>query len=636
MKLKPTLYFCALFVHFFCYSQITDYAVSAIPDSLKLGANAVVRYCKQEIDIHDEKSMTVTFSKIITVLNKEGDAHVDAYQHYSKDSKIKKISAVLYNSKGMEILKYKKKDFHDVSAANGFYSDDRVKFLDFTPRGYPYTLKFEYTFFDKTTAFIPMWNPIGGYNLSVESKEIIVTNKNGLKIHLKENGFDMFPIQNLSQSNTIHFKIENKTAVKKEKYSPNVQAIFPNLKIYLEKFTLKGYESDLVKDWNSFGSWLRKNLYESQLELSDETKIKIKKLVKNESDPFKKAKLVYEYMQNKTRYVYVGIGVGGWQPTNSLDVDRLGYGDCKGLSNYTKAMLDVVGVESNWVIVYAKNKKNFDSEYHGLQGNHMILNLPKLDDGKDVWLECTSQTIPFGFLGDFTDDRDVLVLEKQGGVIKHTPKYKEENNQQITTGVVAIDSQGNVKAEVALNFTGLQYDDEYRKERLTPKELQKYYKSNRWSYIDNLKVTDHHFTNHKEDLSFVEDLKVEVDDYASLLGDEMLVKINIFHKGGSKGARVKERKNDVYIRNGYLDTDDIEVKIPEGYNFDQANIYKSIDTKFGKYSVSVSKDENGKVKYKRTFLIKEGLYPKEEYKNFSKFINQVNKNDNLKIVFNKK
>lgn len=634
MNLKLNLFFCVLFAHFFSYSQITNLSTIFIPDSLKTGANAVVRQSKKEIEIVNEKNMIITYTKVITVLNEDGNRHVDVYMDYSNDSKIKKISAVMYNKMGMEILKYKKKDFHDVSAADGFYSDSRVKFLDFTPRGYPYTLKFEYVFVSKTTAFIPKWFPLNSYGLSVESKEIIVQNANNLKINLKEKLFDKFPIQNLSQGNTIHYKIENQKAIKKETFSPSFENVFPSLKIYLEKFTLKGYVSDEIKNWKDFGFWLRKNLYESQLTLTDETKKKIRNLVKDQTDPVKKAQIVYEYMQNRTRYVYVGIGVGGWQPTSALDVDRLGYGDCKGLSNYTKALLDAVGIESNWVIVYASQKRSFDKEFHGIQGNHMILNLPKLNNGQDVWLECTSQTIPFGFLGDFTDDRDVLIIEKDGGVIKHTPKYPDKNNQQITTGTIKVDHLGNVNANIQMKFTGLQYDNQYGKETKTSKELQEYYQSRRWDYIDNLRVLNHEFTNTREELSFVEDLKINADNYATVLGNEMILRLNVFNKNNISVPENKNRKNDVYVKNGYLDTDELEIEIPTGYSFNQENNSKTIDTKFGRYSISIHK-ENKKLIYKRQFLLKEGVYGREEYKDFSNFIDQVNNNDNLKIAFNK-
>ena len=58
----------------------------------------------------------------------------------------------------------------------------------------------------------------------------------------------------------------------------------------------------------------------------------------NETDPIEKAKIVYKYMQEKTRYISVQVGIGGFKPMLAKDVDRLGYGDCKALSNYTKAL----------------------------------------------------------------------------------------------------------------------------------------------------------------------------------------------------------------------------------------------------------------------------------------------------------
>jgi hypothetical protein len=59
------------------------------------------------------------------------------------------------------------------------------------------------------------------------------------------------------------------------------------------------------------------------------------------------------------------------------DVDRLGYGDCKGLTNYTKALLEAVDVPSYNTILYGDSyKKDIESDFVSMQGNHMILAIP--------------------------------------------------------------------------------------------------------------------------------------------------------------------------------------------------------------------------------------------------------------------
>jgi len=46
------------------------------------------------------------------------------------------------------------------------------------------------------------------------------------------------------------------------------------------------------------------------------------------------------------------------------EVDQVSYGDCKGLTNYTKALLDVVGVTSYYTHVEAgRNKISFEADF---------------------------------------------------------------------------------------------------------------------------------------------------------------------------------------------------------------------------------------------------------------------------------
>ena len=60
------------------------------------------------------------------------------------------------------------------------------------------------------------------------------------------------------------------------------------------------------------------------------------------------------------------------------------------------------------------------------QGNHIIIRVPM--DSDTVWLDCTMNDSPFGFLDDFTDDRAVLLVNKEGGTIGRTPEYDESLN----------------------------------------------------------------------------------------------------------------------------------------------------------------------------------------------------------------
>ena len=119
------------------------------------------------------------------------------------------------------------------------------------------------------------------------------------------------------------------------------------------------------------------DLIKDTYDLPTSTVTMIKDLVKDEVDDIGNAKKVYEYVQGKTRYISVQVGIGGWKPFNASEVDKLGYGDCKALTNYTMSLLKAVGVESNYSVVYAgSSQKNIEDDFTSIQGNHVILNIP--------------------------------------------------------------------------------------------------------------------------------------------------------------------------------------------------------------------------------------------------------------------
>ncbi len=397
----------------------------------------------------------------------------------------------------------------------------------------------------------------------------------------------------------------------------------------LENFNLEGVDGS-AKNWKEYGKWFSENILLGTTNLSDEAKTKIKALVGSETDPIKKAKIVYKFVQEKSRYVSVQVGIGGFKPMLANDVDRLGYGDCKALSNYTRALLEVVGVPSYYTELYGdQDVKNIEADFFSIQGNHVILCVP--NSSESIFLECTSQDDPFGFQANFTDDRDVVVMKPDGGEIVHTKKYHDKDNSQISIGRYSIDESGNLSGTIKIVSTGSQYNAKAATEKLQPTEKDVHYKQY-WSNINNLKVAKIEVENDKEKIQFIENISLSAANYGSLSGGKIMLAINAYNQYSGNVKRIRNRKNPFEIARGYFDIDEISIVLPSGFQIDFLPANIELQTKFGDYRTEIIKKDPNNLVYKRSIFIKKGMYTKTEYDEYRLFMEQISKNDNAKII----
>jgi hypothetical protein len=242
---------------------------------------------------------------------------------------------------------------------------------------------------------------------------------------------------------------------------------------------------------------------------------------------------------------------------------------------------------------------------------------------------------PFGFNGDFTDDRVALIIKPEGGEIIKTSNYNEKNSKQFQTGSYSVDQEGNLKAEIKIQSTGVQYGDKYFLENAKPINVSDHYKSN-LSEINNLKLEKINFINDKSNYQFTENLELSASNYATFSGNLLMFPINAFNRYSSVPQRYRNRTNIFEIERGFYDEDIIEINLPIGYFIDGKPENTSITNKFGEYKTTLDSISELKLKFKRQFLIKKGIFEKEEYEEFRKFLEQVVKLDNSKILLTKK
>lgn len=627
----PKLLLCNLLLVVFASvnsQSDSDYKVNEIPLKLKIKSNAVVRYDKTSIVINDFDDMSVTTKRIVTVFNEYGNRHQNAYEGYDPNTKIKKMEARIFNESGEEVKKFKLRDFSDESAVSGgtLYSDSRVKYLNYTPVKYPYTIEYLSEVQMKSTAFVPQWRPIDDYYVSVENSEYEIINNTDIKIRTKSVNFEAYNIQKLSET---HVKASNLYGIKYEAYNPGISNIIPMLKSALTTFNMEGVKGE-NNNWTDFGKWMYNKLISGTGIIPQSAIEEVKALTANTTDNLEKAKLVYQYMQDKTRYISVQVGIGGWKPMDAMDVDKLGYSDCKGLTNYTKALLEAVGVPSYYTVVWGDREiKSIDKEFSLTEGNHVILCVPNNDE--NVFLECTSQTNPFGFTAGFTDDRDVLLVKPEGGEIVHTRVYAAEDSQQITKAEVDLTASGGLSAKIEITTTGYQYglhEDVVNKSLRDQKMNYKEY----WGNINNLELLTINVDNNKDDVILKETVELEAPNYASKSGNRLIIMPNMFNRITNIPPRYEQRNLDFKLQRAYKDKDEFIINLPDNIVVEAMTEGEEIESKYGIYKYKLEQLEGNKLKYSRELIMNKGDYDKEDYNAFRDFKKRIVKLDKTKIV----
>ncbi len=611
------------------------YPISDIPEELLKGVNVVVRESSVQFIIKSTNESVTKYKYVVTILNENGDDESILYIFYDKFSKPLNIRGARYNLLGMEEDKLKKSDIKDQSAISGgtIDGDGRIKIVDLSNSSYPYTLEYEYELKHENSLFYPIWRPVPKEKSSIQHasfqveshidnirfKEVNIADK---VLKTSENGLTKY-----------YWEIKNYKPLKKEAYGMPFSHLTPKVYTAPINFSYEKYKGNMTS-WKSYGDWITL-LNKKRNVLPEKTIVKIKTLIGGAKNKEEKVRRIYNYLQENTRYVSIQLGIGGWQPFLASEVDKTGYGDCKALTNYTKSLLEQVNINAYYTLVRAgKNRNKIHSDFPSQQFNHVFLCVPISSD--TIWLECTSQTTPFGYLGTFTNDRDVLVINDNGGTLVHTPDYLQNDNLQTRTADVKIDLQGNALIDVKTNYSGLQFEND----NLNYYLHQSYEEQKKWLYnkldLSGIKIKNFKLEQSGDVIPMGEEtLKLAAPKYASINKKRIFLQPNILNKLSKYPPKVEDRKTNVIIKTAFIDKDVVTYTLPDGYATEYKPAGVHFESKFGEFTTSLKVNENTLV-YSRTLKIVKGVFPPEDYDELRSFIKKIVKSDKSKIVLVKK
>ncbi|WP_312076238.1 DUF3857 domain-containing protein [Chryseobacterium sp.] len=622
----------AVFAASLYYSQ--TYPVSSIKEELKKNASAVIRNESTEIQINKIDEIVYKNHSVVSVLNKEAVGFAAPKIFYQKGDVVSNVKVTVYDESGKKIKSFSKSDFLDIAANSqgSFYSDNRAMILNYTPASFPYTVEFSYDQKEESTVFIPDFTPFHSFNISLEKSTFSIVNNSGINLRSKiyTSPFGYASVNSDDKGNSKTYVYENIPAMDDEVLVPNPEKILPKVSFSLDKFTLVGKKGDITS-WKDFGLWYYNNLLTPVSASTPQIKAEIAALNLTGTKE-EKVKKIYQYMQSKTRYIFVALGIGGWQPMLPDEVQKKGYGDCKGLTNYMKTLLDEAGIESYYAIINSNQSAiSFDKDFPKMGGNHVILMIPT--EKGNIWLENTSQEIAYNHLSFSTTDRNVLAVKPSGIEIIETPTYTAQQNREKQFVDIILNDDKTITGKAKFQYTGNQYDFNLVFAGLSQKERNDAIKSRLSSLnFENIEMTQ--FKNDRDIASINYDLNFKASNYSKMVGSSFIFRaVPIYSEGFYHDNETRNLPFETPF--AYEDDYEIAYELPKDYFIEELPQNGTLSSEFGTYSLSFEKKE-AKLIVKRTIQIKKGIYSKEKYNDYVSFRKKIMNADNSKILISKK
>jgi hypothetical protein len=609
-------------------AQDAFYPVFTIPEALKENANCVVRFEESVIEIDEDLSFTVKEHTIVTILNEKGKYRTIVGSSEDKFTTIKKIEGKIYGSMGNLIRKSEKSDLEIYGGnSENEMTDNRSKSLRLTNNSYPYTVEFYIETKSKSFFMVPSYT-IQNVGESVQESSFSLITPDNYTFKWKMINADA-PFKQTIIKDKVLWKCSFKDlkANPVETYDPYFSKAYAQLLIAPEHVTVEDYQGDM-KTWKGVGEFYY-NMNKDRDQVSPAMEQQIKSLVATAKNNREKIDLLYRYLQKNHRYVSIQLGIGGWQTLDAQFVEQKRYGDCKALSNYMKAMLKVVGIPTYQALVYAGGTY-YPKLYDDMpvpRFNHVILYVP----GEEMWLECTSNQNPTGYLGDFTANRQVLLLTPEGGKLVKTPELDAPHNQRQMNAKIQLDDAGNATIQSKMVYSGNLHDD-YRDlaHEKDAKEREKKFAEGLGLSIMAFKSFAITAADTKPESTI--EAAYETRSYAKASGKRFFVPITRIKPSKLSLPADTARFHDLYMPETYTLQDTFTFTIPAGLKVESTPRPASIQSPYGTYELTVAPMDNQEIKAIRRVVVLPVSVAAKQYNEVRKFYLDIIKADGVQVV----
>ena len=592
--------------------------------------NAIVLEDVETFTMSSPTSANLEVRRSVRVFNDAGLEEATFQEYTDQFRSISSFKGTVVKESGNPV-KIKKEDLVKVSIASGLAEDGFVN--GYRPNAsYPFTVTYEYTLsYRKGFASFPAFVPVSEAKVKLEKAAYTLQVPTGTRIQTYSEKAGEVK-KETGKNDVYRWDFPVFEGFADEAMMPSWREVVPFVMACPVAFVFAGVPGE-QGTWKDVGAWCH-GLQEGTEDLPEDFVARLKEMIASAGSDLEKVRILYDYLREQTRYVSIQLGIGGYKPYPAAEVQKSGFGDCKGLSNYMQAMLRAVGIPSTYTLVNT-NREHFLPDYSGIgQMNHAMLCVPLPEKKDTLWLECTNPSVPLGYRHEDVAGHDVVLLTADGGVPVRVPAYADSLSRDFMDIDIDLHADGSAKVTARLSLWLDETEDWIRIRDWKPETQRSQLTSGLAVQPQSVVLTgvQDNFRDYDgpDYCPWIRvDFTFDTRQYANTGNSRLFVLANPYPKGTT--LQRTKRQNDLENKRGAVSRDRIRIRIPEGYTVENLPPPFSLDTEWGSFT-STADIGDGVVTVHQEFRSKPFRVSPDRYDDFRTFVRALNKAYSAGIV----
>lgn len=540
------------------------------------------------------------------------------YEMYDNESTIDKVRV-----KGIKLENPK---YTQYSSNDIFYTDAKICEISlyFDKKGKKGSVEFEKTI--KDPRYFPVISLCDDLFVKNKTVKIILPtwmNAEFVDYNLGDNIKKEILIDPKTNQKTYVYTIHNLDPMPQEPSMQGYTYNYPHIMILNKSAEIEGVKTTFFETLTDQYAWY-KHLVNQMNNDMDIIADKAKEITADSKSDIDKIKDVFAWVQTNIRYLAFADGIAGFKPDDAQEVLRKKYGDCKGMANLTKSLLESLGFDARLTWIGTNHIAHDYSVPNLSVDNHMICTV--LFDGKTYYLDATYEYMPLGEYPQSIQGRQVMIENGDEFILNRIPVFPPQLNTDSLHCKFTIDGDKLI-GQCARYFKGESKERILSLINATPKN--KIDEALRF-FVEDGNIQDKasdvvlngaspkteatHITYRLDNKSSIQTL--DKDIYIGMNQTQDFINYNI---------DIKKRKSNYLLSYRRCQVREAELLIPHGYSLAHIPESMTIERDGYLFRITYTKDDN-KLLYRSETIIKDPLIKKENFSQWNSDIDELRNN----------